>query len=197
VAERSPAVGALIFPTRLFERDQIQVFPAITSAYRRLCAAAPLGWQYEYLARLAEQQDLFGLEMTVHVDDRAFAHLAGNVRQDGDAMVLAEHGARVGLAARQVKKCQELQAEIEATFGERDRARGVDGTFRWFVEEVGEVAKALRGRDPDELRHELGDALAWLVSVANVAGVDLEEAAARFADGCPRCRQRPCTCPVA
>jgi len=91
----------------------------------------------------------------------------------------------------------ELQAGIEATFGERDRARGADGTFRWFVEEVGEVAKALRARDPDELAHELGDALAWLVSVANVVGVDLERAAGRFADGCPRCGGSPCTCPPA
>jgi NTP pyrophosphatase (non-canonical NTP hydrolase) len=91
----------------------------------------------------------------------------------------------------------ELQTTIEATFGERDRARGVDGTFRWFVEEVGEVAKALRDRDPDELRHEVGDALAWLASVANVVGVDLEAAAARFADGCPRCGDRPCSCPRA
>ena len=91
----------------------------------------------------------------------------------------------------------ELQAGIEATFGERDRARGADGTFRWFVEEVGEVAKALRDRDPGELRHELGDALAWLASVANVVGVDLESAVARFADGCPRCGARPCACPPA
>jgi NTP pyrophosphatase (non-canonical NTP hydrolase) len=91
----------------------------------------------------------------------------------------------------------ELQAGIEATFGERDRARGVDGTFRWFVEEVGEVAKALRGHDRLALSHELGDALAWLVSVANVAGVDLEGAARRFADGCPRCGASPCACPIA
>jgi NTP pyrophosphatase (non-canonical NTP hydrolase) len=91
----------------------------------------------------------------------------------------------------------ELQATIEATFGERDRARGVDGTFRWWVEEVGEVAKALRRRDAAELRHELGDALAWLISVANVVGVDLEQAVARFADGCPRCHHSPCTCPPA
>ncbi len=91
----------------------------------------------------------------------------------------------------------ELQARIEATFGERDRARGVDGTFRWWVEEVGEVAKALRRRDPAELEHELGDALAWLVSVANAVGVDLDRAAARFADGCPRCQHSPCTCPLA
>ncbi len=91
----------------------------------------------------------------------------------------------------------QLQARIEATFGERDRARGVDGTFRWWVEEVGEVAKALRRRDPAELEHELGDALAWLVSVANAVGVDLERAVARFADGCPRCHHSPCTCPLA
>jgi NTP pyrophosphatase (non-canonical NTP hydrolase) len=91
----------------------------------------------------------------------------------------------------------ELQATIEATFGERDRARGVDGTFRWFVEEVGEIAKALRDRDPKELQHELGDALAWLISVANVVGVDLEQAAARFTEGCPRCGTSPCTCPMA
>ena len=92
---------------------------------------------------------------------------------------------------------RELQASIEATFGERDRARGVDGTFRWWVEEVGEVAKALRRRDQAELEHELGDALAWLTSVANLVGVDLERAATRFADGCPRCGQSPCRCPTA
>jgi NTP pyrophosphatase (non-canonical NTP hydrolase) len=37
----------------------------------------------------------------------------------------------------------ELQSRIEALYGARDRQRGVDGTFRWWVEEVGEVAKAL------------------------------------------------------
>jgi NTP pyrophosphatase (non-canonical NTP hydrolase) len=91
----------------------------------------------------------------------------------------------------------ELQARIEATFGERDRARGVDGTFRWWVEEVGEVAKALRQRDPAELEHELGDALAWLTSVANLVDVDLERAASRFINGCPRCGSSPCRCPAA
>jgi NTP pyrophosphatase (non-canonical NTP hydrolase) len=96
-----------------------------------------------------------------------------------------------------VMELGDLQARIEATFGARDRARGVDGTFRWWVEEVGEVAKALRSGDPDGLEHELGDALAWLVSVANVAGVDLSRAVARYADGCPRCHHTPCTCPPA
>jgi NTP pyrophosphatase (non-canonical NTP hydrolase) len=84
----------------------------------------------------------------------------------------------------------ELQRRIEALYGARDRARGVDGTFRWWVEEVGEVAKALRGRD-------LGDALAWLASVANLVGVDLAKAVSRYAGDCPRCGATPCACPVA
>jgi NTP pyrophosphatase (non-canonical NTP hydrolase) len=91
----------------------------------------------------------------------------------------------------------ELQRRIEVLYGARDRARGVDGTFRWWVEEVGEVAKALRGGDPAALKHELGDALAWLASVANLVGVDLAEAVGRYAGGCPRCGATPCACPVA
>ena len=91
----------------------------------------------------------------------------------------------------------ELQHRIEALYGSRDRARGVDGTFRWWVEEVGEVAKALRGHDPAALEHELGDALAWLASVANLVGVDLAKAVARYAGDCPRCGATPCACPAA
>jgi NTP pyrophosphatase (non-canonical NTP hydrolase) len=91
----------------------------------------------------------------------------------------------------------ELQRRIEALYGSRDRVRGVDGTFRWWVEEVGEVAKALRGGDPAALEHELGDALAWLASVANLVGVDLATAVARYAGDCPRCGATPCACPTA
>jgi NTP pyrophosphatase (non-canonical NTP hydrolase) len=91
----------------------------------------------------------------------------------------------------------ELQQRIEALYGARDRARGVDGTFRWWVEEVGEVAKALRGGDPAALEHELGDALAWLASVANLVGVDLAKAVSSYAGDCPRCGATPCACPPA
>jgi NTP pyrophosphatase (non-canonical NTP hydrolase) len=93
-----------------------------------------------------------------------------------------------------------LQRAIADTYLERDRARGVDGTFRWLVEEVGELAKALRGPnggDPAELAHEAADVLAWLLSVANLVGVDLDAAAGRYAYGCPKCGESPCTCPPA
>lgn len=89
----------------------------------------------------------------------------------------------------------ELQETIRQTFKGRDTARGLDGTFRWMVEEVGELAKSFRGGDQSAIAHEVGDVLAWLASVANVAGVDLEEAVARYANGCPTCGAMPCTCP--
>jgi NTP pyrophosphatase (non-canonical NTP hydrolase) len=112
------------------------------------------------------------------------------------AVLVARLGdsARIGVFHVELSK---VQANIHATFGARDQARGVDGTFRWWVEEVGEVAKALRRRDPAELEHELGDALAWLISVANLTGVDLSRAMRRYADGCPRCGRSPCACPAA
>ncbi|MGZ8599860.1 MAG: MazG nucleotide pyrophosphohydrolase domain-containing protein [Actinomycetota bacterium] len=88
----------------------------------------------------------------------------------------------------------DLQATMRATYYRRDAKRGRDATFRWLTEEVGELAKALRRSDPDELRHEFSDVLAWLASLANLTGVDLEEAMSRFADGCPRCGASPCGC---
>jgi NTP pyrophosphatase (non-canonical NTP hydrolase) len=88
-----------------------------------------------------------------------------------------------------------FQKQIGATFGERDRARGVDGTFRRLVEEIGEVAKALRSRDRRALASELGDVLAWTVSVAVLCDVDLDREAARYSAGCPRCGASPCSCP--
>ncbi len=88
----------------------------------------------------------------------------------------------------------EFQRRLEALYGDRDRARGRDGTFAWFVEEVGELSRALRRGEPENLREEFSDALAWLVSLATLAGVDMEEAAARYAAGCPRCLATPCAC---
>ena len=91
----------------------------------------------------------------------------------------------------------ELQNTMRATYLERDAARGRDATFRWLTEEVGELAKAMRTGDQENLQHEFGDVLAWLLSLANVEGVELEDAIARYAAGCPRCGTSPCWCPVA
>ena len=89
----------------------------------------------------------------------------------------------------------EFQDLMRRTYLDRDERRGRDGTFRRLVEEVGELARALRREDPGARTEEVSDVLAWLASLANQAGVDLEEAAARYADGCPKCGRIPCACP--
>jgi NTP pyrophosphatase (non-canonical NTP hydrolase) len=88
----------------------------------------------------------------------------------------------------------ELQRQMDATYGARDRARGIPATVAWLAEEVGELAKAVRkGTRPEQL-HELGDVLAWLASLANQLGLSLDDAAARYASCCPKCGVAPCEC---
>jgi NTP pyrophosphatase (non-canonical NTP hydrolase) len=91
----------------------------------------------------------------------------------------------------------EFQRRIAGTYAERDRARGVPATVAWLTEELGELAQAVRKGTADEQRHELGDVLAWLASLAEQLGLSLDEAAARYATGCPRCGASPCACPEA
>ena len=88
----------------------------------------------------------------------------------------------------------ELQAVIERTFGDRDRARGVSASVAWLAEEVGELAQAVRKGSHDQQVHEFGDVIAWVATLANQMGIDLNQAIARYADGCPRCGTSPCTC---
>jgi NTP pyrophosphatase (non-canonical NTP hydrolase) len=88
----------------------------------------------------------------------------------------------------------DFQDLMRRTYLDRDAARGTDGTFRRLVEEIGEVARTLRHEDPDRRQAELGDALAWLASLANLAEVDLSRAAERYATGCPKCGRVPCAC---
>lgn len=89
----------------------------------------------------------------------------------------------------------ELQDLMERTYGRRDRARGREATVAWLAEELGELARAVRKGGPEEQLHELGDVLAWLASLAGQLGLSLEDAAARYAGGCPRCGRLPCSCP--
>ena len=89
----------------------------------------------------------------------------------------------------------ELQALIRTMYSSKDEARGIDGTFMWLTEEVGELAAALREGDRAEQAHEFADVLAWLATLANRVGVDLETAtAAKYGSGCPGCGMTPCGC---
>ena len=92
----------------------------------------------------------------------------------------------------------QLQVRIRDLFGAKDAARGIEGTFMWFAAEVGELAAALRGESKDAQALEFADVLAWLMSLANCAGVDLDAALRqKYGAGCPRCGGTPCTCAAA
>jgi NTP pyrophosphatase (non-canonical NTP hydrolase) len=93
-----------------------------------------------------------------------------------------------------VTELGKLQRLMEEEYGGRDRARGIPGTVAWLAEEVGELARAARKGSPEEQLHELGDVLAWVASLANQLGLSLEDAVARYANGCPRCGNVPCRC---
>ncbi len=89
----------------------------------------------------------------------------------------------------------DLQAMIEKMYSDKDRERGVAPTFMWFSEEVGELASALREGSPEELAAEFADVLAWLVTLANISGVNLTDAVAtKYGHGCPGCGSIVCEC---
>ena len=81
---------------------------------------------------------------------------------------------------------------------EKDQARGIEGTFLWLMEEIGELATALRSGTQQERLEEFADVLAWLATLANIAGIDLTEAfTAKYGAGCPGCGRSPCVCGTA
>lgn len=89
----------------------------------------------------------------------------------------------------------ELQQLIRDMYGAKDSRRGIEGTFMWFMEEVGELSAALRNGSQEQRTLEFADVLAWLVTLANIADVDLEAAIhAKYGQGCPGCRRSPCVC---
>ncbi len=90
---------------------------------------------------------------------------------------------------------RDFQQLILQMYGAKDVARGIDGTFMWLMEEVGELAAALREGTPAEQAAEFADVLAWLTTIANVARIDLTAAVAeKYGSGCPGCGHLVCAC---
>lgn len=77
----------------------------------------------------------------------------------------------------------------------RDSERGMEGTYEWLVEEVGELGEALKEDNKKNIEEEFADVLAWLASLANVVDIDLEKVAiTKYKNKCPKCVQVPCEC---
>lgn len=90
----------------------------------------------------------------------------------------------------------DFQALIRKMYMEKDVERGVAGTFMWLIEEVGELSTALRSGTKKEREEEFADVIAWLTTIANVAGIDLNKALIdKYGSGCPGCGKLVCECP--
>lgn len=90
---------------------------------------------------------------------------------------------------------KDMQDLISKMYSQKDDARGVEGTFMWLMEEIGELAAALREGKPQETAAEFADVLAWLATIANVAEIDLTQAVQdKYGNGCPGCKQMVCKC---
>jgi NTP pyrophosphatase (non-canonical NTP hydrolase) len=84
---------------------------------------------------------------------------------------------------------QAFQKLIYDRYYPTDSARGPAGTFLLLMEEVGELATALHDNRPVKnptpeqranLAEEFADVIAWLTTIANIHGVDLETALRKY-----------------
>lgn len=89
----------------------------------------------------------------------------------------------------------EFQEMMKRLYFHRDSERGVKGTYEWLVDEVAELKEAIEEEDVNAAEKEFADVIAWLASLANITGIDLEKAAIdKYSGKCPKCQKAPCQC---
>jgi NTP pyrophosphatase (non-canonical NTP hydrolase) len=73
-----------------------------------------------------------------------------------------------------------LQKIVKDRYFETDNARGIYHTALWFHEEVGELSSAIASGDKQNAKEEFADVLMWLMTLANLMEVDMEEVVANY-----------------
>ncbi len=68
----------------------------------------------------------------------------------------------------------EIQRRVWELVGEKDRMVGEMFLFSVLVEEIGELAEALRKREKERVAEELTDVVFMAISIANQFEIDLE-----------------------
>jgi len=85
--------------------------------------------------------------------------------------------------AGKIMRIGEFQQLIADRYKKRDQERGIPATFMWLIEEVGELATALTEKGQQNKEEEFADVFAWLCTLANISGVDLEKACKKYTCG--------------
>lgn len=73
-----------------------------------------------------------------------------------------------------------LQALVKERYFKTDSERGIYHTALWFHEEVGELSTAIASNDQENAKEEFADVLMWLMTLANLMDVDMEDAIAAY-----------------
>lgn len=95
---------------------------------------------------------------------------------------------------------------LDAVYGENNRARGIDAALIRLHEEIGEAKAAALLDDLHDprvtLRHrrenvaaEVADVISWIFAISYILDLDLEQSIIdRYSGRCKRCNERPCNC---
>jgi len=68
-----------------------------------------------------------------------------------------------------------LQKIVKDRYYKTDSDRGIYHTALWFHEEVGELSSAIARGDVQNAKEEFADVLMWLLTLANLMDIDMEE----------------------
>ena len=95
-------------------------------------------------------------------------------------------------------KISEFQSLMRDLYFHQDSKLGLEKTFIWLVEEVGELARTLKEEknlDLIKVSEEMADIIAWICSLSNLLDVDLERALIeKYPKKCIKCDSTPCQC---
>ena len=73
-----------------------------------------------------------------------------------------------------------LQQIVRERYFKTDNERGIYHTALWFHEEVGELSSAIASGDKQNAKEEFADVMMWLLTLANLMEVDMQEVVADY-----------------
>lgn len=91
---------------------------------------------------------------------------------------------------------EDWQDMFRRIYGSINKTVWQKGVFLHFLEEIGEISKAFRLREKQNLQDEIADAFAWLMAFSNKLEFKLEDIIYKTYPGkCDVCRKEKCECP--
>lgn len=94
-------------------------------------------------------------------------------------------------------RIREFQDLIREIYFHKDSKRGFNKSFLWLIEEIGELASALKEKELniEFIGAEMADIIAWVFTLANLLNIDIETALIKkYPKKCSKCGSNPCIC---